>query len=420
MERTALAPRVDRRTVAALISRLRSANGQADPRSVYTKLLALGPVVPAPWGGYLANSYEACDEVLRRSRQWLTPDTAWRNRQENAAERWNNPSSVEWSRSLPGLNPPEHTQQRSVPAGYFGRTALEALQEPIERISERLLDRLEGELAHGEADFATLVSERLPVSVIGHWLGLPPEDYDELIVLTHDQALPQELVPTKSQLAQADRSAIRLVEYIADVVRARRERPGDDAVSDWLRMWDSIEPDREQADRNVHHLAKFVVMAALETTSSVLSTVIWLLDQNPEQRAWLRAHPEDVPSAVEECLRYDAPVHVHGRIAAEDTELAGVPVARGEMVHVMIGAAHHDPAQYPDPGTFDIHRGGSHLAFGGGVHYCLGAPLARMEAAVLVRDVLRRFPTLRVTAPPTWVSPRAAFRYLAALPVAVR
>ncbi|MCZ7413826.1 cytochrome P450 [Streptomyces sp. WMMC897] len=421
MERTALATRPDRRTVAALISRLRSATGQTNPLPVYTQLRALGPVVPAPWGGHLITSYDVCDEVLRRSRHWLTPDTAWRNRQGNASERWENHGSVEWSRSLPGLNPPEHTVQRSVPAGYFGRGALEALQAPIQRIVDGLLDRLEEELTeHGEADFALLVGERLPISVLGHWLNLSPKDFDLLIEVTHDQALPQELVPTKSQLSQADRSAHRLDEYVVELVRERRRNPGHDAVSDWIRLWDAAEPDREQADRNVHYLTRFVLMAALETTSSVLSTMIWLLDQNPEQRAWLLTHPEDVPGAVEETLRYDAPVHVHGRTAAEDTLLGGVPIGRDEMVHVMIGAAHHDPEQYPDPGTFDLRRGGSHLAFGGGIHYCLGAPLARMEAGALLATVLRRFPTLRVTETPTWVAPRAAFRYLASLRVATR
>ncbi|MFE1177366.1 cytochrome P450 [Streptomyces sp. NPDC058773] len=314
------------------------------------------------------------------------------------------------------LNAPHHTRVRRSLGNVFDRNSLAGMRASVERTTTRLLDRFETELADGPADFCALVSEELPVITIGEWLQLPSADYSLLRSLTHDQVYTQELFPTPSQLTISDESTRQLREYFTALVSERRRKPGNDPVSSWLRIWDEQEPDREAADEAVYALALFMVLAALETTSHVLSSAVRLLLEHPRQMNWLRVHPEQIPDAIDEALRYDAPIHMISRVAPEDTELAGVTVRKNEMVQLMVGAAHHDPNHYAAPEIFDIRRRAAHLSFGGGIHYCLGNALARMEAECLLTGLLERLPGLRISAPPVW-EPRVAFRRLVTLPV---
>ncbi|MDT0306538.1 cytochrome P450 [Streptomyces sp. DSM 44917] len=302
----------------------------------------------------------------------------------------------------------------------FDRRTLGDLRGHVTRITERLLDRLQEHLRDaGEADFSALVSEELTIAAMGQWIGIPEADQPTVRSLSHTHLYSQELLPSPSQLSAADVGALGMRDYFTGLVRDRRAHPGDDVVSGWLRAWDELEPDREAADEAVYYLTMFIVGAALETTSTLLSNLVLVLDQHPDQRNWLREHPEQVPQAVEEVLRWDAPVHVTTRVAGEDTELAGVRIRKDEIVHALIASANHDPARFDAPEVFDIARAGrglTHLAFGGGVHYCLGAGMARLQAGVLLEALLRRFPALRVSKPPEW-EPRVAFRRLSALHV---
>ncbi|MFI5754909.1 cytochrome P450 [Streptomyces sp. NPDC051569] len=406
---------VDRRSVVSLFSRLRTAGGQSNPLPFYAELRALGDIFPAPWGGHLVTSYTLCDQVLR-DRSWQVPGSDWRAGQDDSA-RWGAPASRQMGGTLPMLNPPDHTRMRRSMGSMFDRKSLALMRDSVDRTSERLLDRLTEELRDGEADFNTLVCEELPVITIGEWLGLPPEDYPLLRSLTHDQVFTQELFPSPSQLALSDSATHQLREYFTALVRERRRAPGDDPVSTWIRTWDGLEPDQAVADEAVYSLALFVVLAALETTAHLLATMVWLLLEHPRQLDWLRGHPEHIPGAVEEVLRYDPPIHMISRIAGQDTVLAGTHIRENEMVQLMVGAAHHDPRQHADPEIFDIRRKAAPLSFGGGIHYCLGAPLARLEATSLLTALLRRLPGLRLVHAPGW-APRVAFRRLTTLKVA--
>ncbi|MFE3771326.1 cytochrome P450 [Streptomyces sp. NPDC057579] len=416
MEPALAAASVDRRSVVALFSRLRSARGQSNPLPFYTELQSMGEMVPAPWGGHLATSYRLCHQVLR-SRDWRVPDSGWRASQADAV-RWHAPASQQMGATMPMLNPPHHTQMRRPLGNVFDRTALQQMERSVEQNAERLVDTFFEQLNDGTADFCALVGDELPVITIGEWLGLPSADFPLLRSLTHDQVHTQELFPTPSQLAISDSATRNLRKYFTDLIRERRKAPGDDPVSRWLRTWDEFEPDQDAADEAVYALALFMLLAALETTSHLLTTMMWLLLEHPRQVDWLRVNPEHIPGAIDETLRYDAPIHMISRIAPEDTELAGVPVREGEMVQLMVGAAHHDPEQYAAPEVFDVRRRAPHLSFGGGIHYCLGNALARMEATCVLTSLLRRLPVqgLRVAGTPTW-APRVAFRRLMELPV---
>lgn len=171
---TAVTPPPDRRFAVSLFSRLRTAKGQANPFPIYAELRSRGGVVAAPWGGHLVTRFDLCDQVLR-SRDWLEPDARWREQQGDGT-RWTAPSSREMSRTLPALNPPEHTWVRRS-AGMFDRTSMEEIRGTVGRITGQLMDSLAVRLRDGEADFNALVSEELPVATIGHWLGLPSADF---------------------------------------------------------------------------------------------------------------------------------------------------------------------------------------------------------------------------------------------------
>jgi cytochrome P450 len=406
---TAITSPVAHRQAAPLFSRLRTAAGQADPFPIYRQLRAMGEVVAAPWGGHVVTSYDLCDRVLRNRQDFLEPDSGWRARQGEAT-RWTAASSREIGRTLPALNGEKHTRARRSAGGMFDRSTLETLLGPVSSITERLLDKLAERLAGGEADLHAVVSEELPVATIGHWFRLPTADFALLRDLTHKMAFPQELLPSASQLAEADEAVMMLQVYFRELVADRRRQPGDDPVSHWLATWDRIEPSHEAADENAYDLALIVLLGALETTAALLSQLVLRLLEHPDQWDWLTHHPEDVPGAVEEALRYDPAIHVATRVARADTEIAGVAVRADDLVHLMVAAANRDPGRYDDPDTFTLHRQmPAHLSFGSGIHYCLGAPLARFEAQTLLRGLLQRFPHLTLARRPQW-HPRVVFR----------
>lgn len=411
----ATTPSYDRRASASLFSRLRTAGGQADPFPIYAELLARGEVVPAPWGGFAVTGFAACDQILR-DRQWLEPGREWRERQ-GLGTRWNAPSSREMSHTLAALNSPDHTRARRA-AGSFDRGTVERIGRNVSRTADRLLDAFTERIRTGEADFSELVCEELPVATIGDWLGLPRADWPRLRELTHDQVFTQELLPSASQLALSDAATAELRTYFMGLVRDRRTRPGDDPVSRWIQTWDAIEPDRDKADEAVYFLVLFVLLAALETTATLLSTMTLRLVESPERWEMVADNPDLVPGFVEETLRYDPPTHVISRVASQDCVLGGVEIRRDEMVHLMVGAAHRDPARHRDADRFDPERTPDHLAFSGGAHYCLGAPLARLEAQTLLRQLIRRLPRLTLVRPPS-MAPRVAFRRLLNLDVAL-
>lgn len=377
----------------------------------------MGDVVRAPWDAYFVTGFDTCSEVLR-GRDWLAPDFAWQERQDDP-ERWGAVATQEMTKTLSRLNAPEHTCQRRSLGNLFDRSTIERLTPVVEKHSTRLLDDLAGKLRRGgEADFVSTVSEQLPISTIGSWLGVPAADHPHILEITHNQVHAQELLPTKSELAVSEEATGHLRAYFTEMVRQRRAKPGDDILTGWIHHWDAREPDRETADEILYRLTMFVTIASLETSATLLSSMVGLLLGEPGRWAWLRENPGYVDAAVDEVLRYDPPIQINTRVAAGDTVLAGVPIAKDSMVHVLYGAANHDPRRTENPDAFDIGRRGAHLTFGGGVHYCLGAALARLEARTLLVQLLERFPTLRVTTPPAYAS-RLVFRRVTSMGVSV-
>ncbi|MER6104813.1 cytochrome P450 [Streptomyces sp. NPDC001832] len=376
----------------------------------------MGDVIRAPWNAYFVTGFDACSKVLR-GRNWLAPDFAWQERQEDARQ-WDAIATQEMTKTLARLNAPEHTCQRRSLGNLFDRSTIQRLTPQVEEHVTRLLDDLAEKLRWGEADFVSTVSEQLPISTIGTWLGVPPEDYAHILEITHNQVHAQELLPTKSELAVSEEATLRLRAYFTEMVKQRRANPSNDVVTGWIHTWDAMAPDREAADEILYRLTMFVTIASLETTATLLSSMVSLLLSEPGRWEWLQEHPGYIDAAVDEVLRYDPPIQINTRVAADDTVLAGVPIAKDAMVHVVFGAANHDPRRNENPDAFDIMRTGTHLTFGGGVHYCLGAALARLEARTLLTQLLKRFPTLRAVTAPSYAS-RLVFRRVTSMNVAI-
>ena len=299
-------------------------------------------------------------------------------------------------------DPPDHTRLRRLVTTAFTAGAVERLRPRIVEITGALLDRMSGEL-----DLMPAFAVPLPVTVIGELLGVAEADRTEFRRLTGAMTLG----PSQETLAP-------LMEFLAALVAAKRAGPADDVLSALVRARD--DDDRLDEDELVR-MAFLLLFAGHETTVNLIGNGVYALLSAPEQLAALRADPASVPAAVEEFLRFEGPVGFATlRYAGEPMEIAGSAVAEGEFVHVALGAANRDPARFADPDRLDVGRSPTgHLAFGHGIHHCLGAPLARIEGEIALAALLERFPGLRLADPeftPDWVE-GFRMRGLRALPV---
>jgi cytochrome P450 len=291
-------------------------------------------------------------------------------------------------------DPPDHTRLRRLVAAAFTRPRVEALRPRVAAIADELADALDRELDRsGTADLVAAFTAPLPVRVIAALLGVPPGGEAEFRTWT-ERALGE---PSPGQRAAfADLNGL-----LADLVAAKRRAPGDDLLSALVAVRDA-DDGRLSADELVG-TAALLVVAGHDTTVNLLGNAVVALLHHPDQADLLARRPELVPGAVEEFLRYDPSVeHTPMRFAARDLTLGGVGIRRGEVVVVSLtSAGRSDPALAPqERDVLDVTRPAArHLAFGHGVHHCLGAPLARLEATVGLGTVVRRFPGLRAAVP---------------------
>ena len=381
----------------------------ADPYPTYARLRETGPVVADPPGVWVASRYADVQRVLRDPR-------FGRESFGMAVERvfGAGPVSESFSRWILFMNPPDHSRIRSLVGKAFTPRASERLRESIQRIVDDLIDPLEG---RGSFDLVAELAYPLPVVVICELLGIPEEDRGrfEDWSAAIAQALDAFTNRRPDIIERANAAADGLTAYFRELVARRRREPCEDLLSAMIAAED-------QGDRLTEDelLATSVLLffAGHETTVNLIGTGVRTLLRHPDQLAMLRDHPELIGTAVEELLRYDGPVQRTGRTASADVELGGVTVRTGEGVTVFLAAANRDPAHFRDPDRLDITRtDNQHLAFGAGIHYCVGAPLARVEAQIAINTLLRRFPTLTLQdGTPTWRE-TAIIRGLMALPL---
>jgi cytochrome P450 len=377
--------------VGEVLAALRGPEGRADPYPLYERLRALGPAAAGPDGTLIVSGYRECSMLLRDPRldkaphQFLTaagyPD--WQER----------PAMAMMFTSLVMLNPPAHTRLRRLVCSSFTARRVEGLRPAVERIVADACDQVAG-----DTDFVATFAFPLPVTVIGELLGIPAADRPMFGSLTRDwMALADVLTP--QVVDRADAAATVIGGYLAELAAERREDPGDDLIS---AMAAAVEDGAALTADELVTMAALLLAAGFETTTGLLSNGLLALLAHPGQAGRLRAEPALAVPAVEELLRYDSPVQIlFGRSAAGDLAIAGLTLRADQQVMTLIGAANRDPAMFSRPDRLILDRAQQPpLSFGGGIHYCLGAPLARLEAQIAFPALLARFPKLALAGDP--------------------
>ncbi|MFD9123299.1 cytochrome P450 [Kitasatospora sp. NPDC059571] len=401
---------------ASIVEQLMTPEGRADPYPLYELARGLGPVVPCGPDLLLATGYGACHQVLRTP-GFLVADAGMREQWE--PDFADHPAKLLLSRSILESNAPGHARMRSLIASVFTARRVAALEPAVTAAVHVLLDEMAAQGAGGgPVDFMDGFAHRLPVGVICELLGVPPEDRYRFRGLAADLTATLELIADESELAAADAAADELAGYFTALAARRRARPEDDLVSALVQVA-AAEPGRLSGQELLANLVLLLV-AGFETTTGLLGNALALLFEHPGAAAALRAGTLSPAGLTDEVLRYDSPVQLTSRIALADGLTAGgVPVPRGTGVLLLLGAANRDPERYADPARFDPGRRDSQpLSFGGGPHYCLGAQLARLEAAVALAALPARFPALAPAGRPERRD-RLVLRGYATLPVAL-
>lgn len=287
-------------------------------------------------------------------------------------------------RSIITMDPPDHQKLRSLVGRAFTPKRIAEMEPRVREITRSLV----GKVAHSsEFDVIGGLALPLPVRVIAEMLGVEPRrlhDFKRWSDIMVGQLLRPGASPEEVAYEQAERSAFE--QYFRWSIEERRRKPGDDLISALI----SAEEEHEHLSADdVFGFALLLLVAGNETTTNLIGNMMLTLLRHPAVLAELRAHPELIPAAIEETLRYESPVQMLFRIAREDVEMHGQRIPKGAMVWPVLGSANRDEAKYPDPDRFDITRDTSgHLAFGHGIHFCIGAPLARLETRVAMEELL--------------------------------
>jgi len=387
-----------------LLSLFMTQEGKADPYPAYARLREATPLHRTPMGFAVMTRYADCYDTLRDNRlghgdQAFDPSVMGISRDE-FHERF--PRLPERPESMLQLDPPDHTRLRGLVAKAFTPRAIERLRPRIQELTDDLLSSLEGEV-----DVVPAIALKLPITVIGEMLGVPGEDHAAL--LPHIRVIIRSLGPNLAggidQFAEIYEASNVIDDYFRQLVAQKRAQPADDMLTELIQA-------EEAGDRlNEGELLATITLlfvAGYETTTNLIGNGLRALLLHPDQLERLRQDRSLIKSAVEEMLRYDSPVQLTARVVLQDgVSINGVDLAKGDQVITLLGSANRDPRTFEEPDRFDIARqGASPLSFSAGIHYCLGASLARTEGQVVFGALLDHYPSIE----PAW-SDQEPLRY---------
>ena len=386
----------------------------SDPYPVYHHLRSEDPV---HWsdhiGAWILTRYDDVKAAANDPRFSSVRAHYFMNQLPETAQERLRPLGHQLALWLIHMDPPDHTRVRSLVHKAFVPQVVEGLRDSVHQIVNELLD---GVAEAGEIDVMGDLAYPLTASVIAELLGIPTEDrirfrnwsdnINGFVGAAH-------VTTRRAELAQG--SMLELMDYLHDLLEQRRQSPRDDFVSGLIAV-------EEEGDRlneeELLALGVLLLFAGHETTANQIGNAVLALLRNPEQLQKLQREPTMINDAVEELLRYDSSVQRLGRVATEDIEICGKPIRQGEFIAAMLGAANRDPAHFAEPDKLDIEREqNSHLSFGYGKHYCIGAPLARLELQIVLSTILSRFPCLRLKTDEVEWYDNFGQRFLRSLPV---
>jgi cytochrome P450 len=366
------------------------------PFELFAQLRELGAVHAVTLAdghdAWLVVSHDAARAALHDPRLSKDMQTALASGDEVVAEGLPGPALA---RHMLVVDPPDHTRLRRLVAAAFSTRRIEGLRSHVQAIVDDLLDGVAAQGPNGPVDLVATFAFPLPFTVICELLGVPATERAAL-----GRALTALLAPTSTpdEYALAKAGSDTVVAMLTALVETKRDRPDDDLVSALIGARDG---DERLTQQELLSTIFQLIVAGHDTTASLIENSVVALLCHPHQLATLRAQPDKISAAVEELLRYDAPVpHSTFRYATEPITLAGVTIPVGAQVIINLASANRDEHHYANPEALDIDRTDSrHLSFGHGIHFCLGAPLARMEAQLALHSLLQRFPQLRLAVP---------------------
>ena len=390
---------------------------QANPYAYYDGLRNAAPVYFwEPWGMWFLSTYADCVTVLKDARMGREFDRALTPEQLAAL-----PKPPEQQQPLIDMernwmllrDAPTHTRLRALVHKAFTPRMIERLRLHIEEITTDLLNAAQDK---GQMDVIADLALPLPVTVIAELVGIPPEDRTVFRRWSNDLAFTLELTDDPAVYDQGAVATVEFTAYIKGLIAERRAHPQEDLLSALVA---AEEGGDKLNEAELIATVSLLLVAGHETTVNLIGNGMLALLHHPDQFATLKADPSLARNAVEEMLRYDSPVQLTGRAVLEDMPLGDYVVKRGQQVATLLGAANRDPNQFTDPNTFDITRVGAdkHIGFGNGIHFCLGAPLARLEGTIAISMLVQRFPDLELAVDTPKYRPTYVLRGLESLPV---
>jgi cytochrome P450 len=363
-----------------------------DPYPSYERLRDTDPMHITPFGAFLASRHAEVSLVLRDKR--FGKDFVERSTRRYGPKIMEEPVFRSMSHWMLQQDPPDHTRLRGLVVKAFTARRVEDMRPRIQAIVDETLGRI---APTGHMDLIEDFAFRLPVTIICDMLGIPPEHREVFYTSSRNGGRLLDPVPlSPAEIAEANTGNLAARMYFQQLFELRRKSPGDDLTTQLVQAEeDGSKLSNEELTANIILLFG----AGHETTVNLIGNGLLALHRNPDQLALLKANPALITNAIEEFLRYDSSVQMTGRVALEDIDdLGGKKIPKGETVLCLLGSANRDPAAYPDrPDRLDITRPNVRpLSFGGGIHFCLGAQLARIEAEVAIGTLLRRLPDLRL------------------------
>ncbi|EGX57357.1 cytochrome P450 [Streptomyces zinciresistens K42] len=370
----------------------------ADPYPAYAELRAAGRVHWfAPTRQWLVPHHADVSALLRDRRLGRTYQHRFGHEDfgRTAPPPEHEPFHVLNDHGMLDLEPPDHTRIRRLVSKAFTPRTVESLKPYVRRLAGDLVAAL---VEKGGGDLLADVAEPLPVAVIAQMLGIPEADRAQLRPWSADICGMYELNPSRDAADRAVRASVEFSEYLLELIAARRRAPGEDLISGLIAAHD--EGDR-LTEQEMVSTAVLLLNAGHEATVNATVNGWWALFRNPGELAALRADHSLIPSAIEELMRYDTPLQMFERWVLDEIEIDGTTIPRGAEVALLFGSANHDPEVFRAPAALDLARADNpHISFSAGIHYCIGAPLARVELAASMAALLEQAPTLRLTAAP--------------------